>query len=172
MARLQEAQVSGPAAAHFPGEYGAAIVLDLVDDIPPGRIPATDAGHRRRLAVRAGRNDRPSPYPARMCWRNSWASYPLSASTRAGRPSPTGWRAPRARQHNRRLTSSSAWVMSRRCPSSGQDESQRVAQGVHAHVKLGAEPAAAPAQGLGRLATLLRGSSEPRKGAPGPPCCR
>ena len=41
---------------------------------------------------------------------------------------------------------------------SGQDESQGVAQAVHAHVNLGAEPAAAPAQGLGRRATLLGGA--------------
>ena len=41
---------------------------------------------------------------------------------------------------------------------SGQDESQGVAQAVHAHVNLGAEPAAAPAQGLGGLATLFGGA--------------
>ena len=41
----------------------------------------------------------------------------------------------------------------------GQDESQGVAQAVHAHVNLGAEPAAALAQGLGRLATVLGGAS-------------
>ena len=40
----------------------------------------------------------------------------------------------------------------------GQDESQGVAQAVHAHVNLGAEPASAPAQGLGRLATLFGGA--------------
>ena len=40
----------------------------------------------------------------------------------------------------------------------GQDESQGVAQAVHAHVNLGAEPASAPAQGLGRLATVFGGA--------------
>ena len=40
----------------------------------------------------------------------------------------------------------------------GQDEPQGIAQGIHAHVDLGAEPAAAPAQSLGCLAPLLRGA--------------
>jgi hypothetical protein len=40
----------------------------------------------------------------------------------------------------------------------GQDESQGVAQAVHAHVNLSAEPASAPAQGLGNLATLFGGA--------------
>ena len=39
-----------------------------------------------------------------------------------------------------------------------QDEPQGIAQGIHAHVDLGAEPAAAPAQGLGRLAAFLGGA--------------
>ena len=39
-----------------------------------------------------------------------------------------------------------------------QDESQGIAQAVHAHVDLGAEPAPAPAQGLGCLALFLGGT--------------
>ena len=42
--------------------------------------------------------------------------------------------------------------------SSSQDEAQGIAQTIHAHVDLGAEPAAAPAQGLGCLATLFGGA--------------
>ena len=74
-----------------------------------------------------------------MCRRNSWASYPLSAST----CSPA----------DQLLRLGDVVLL-----PSGQDESQGVAQGVHAHVNLGAEPAAAPAQGLGRLATLFGGA--------------
>ena len=42
--------------------------------------------------------------------------------------------------------------------SSGQDEPQGVAQRVHAHVDLGAETAAAVAQGLSFLPPLLWGA--------------
>ena len=42
--------------------------------------------------------------------------------------------------------------------SPSQDEPQGITQGIHAHVDLGAEPAAAPAQGLGCLATFLGGA--------------
>ena len=42
--------------------------------------------------------------------------------------------------------------------SSGQQELQRVAQRVHAHVDLGAETASAPAQGLGFLPPLPGGA--------------
>ena len=43
--------------------------------------------------------------------------------------------------------------------SSSQDEAQGVAQTIHAHMDLGAEPTAAPSQGLGCLATLLGGAT-------------
>ena len=39
--------------------------------------------------------------------------------------------------------------------SSSQDEAQGIAKTIHAHVDLGAEPTAAPSQGLGCLATFL-----------------
>ena len=39
-----------------------------------------------------------------------------------------------------------------------QDEPQGITQGIHAHVDLSAKPAAAPAQGLGCLATFLGGA--------------
>ena len=42
--------------------------------------------------------------------------------------------------------------------SAGQNEAQGVAQTIHAHMDLGAEPTAAPAQGLGCLATLWGGT--------------
>ena len=42
--------------------------------------------------------------------------------------------------------------------SSSQDEAQGIAQTIHAHVDLGAEPTAAPSQGLGCLATLFGGA--------------
>ena len=42
--------------------------------------------------------------------------------------------------------------------SSGQDEAQGIAQAVHAHMDLGAESTAAPAQGLGRLAAVFGGA--------------
>ena len=41
---------------------------------------------------------------------------------------------------------------------SGQDESQGVAQAVHAHVDLGAEPAPAAAQGLASLSPVFGGA--------------
>ena len=49
--------------------------------------------------------------------------------------------------------------------SSSQDEAQGIAQTIHAHVDLGAEPAAAPSQGLGCLAALL-GALPQRRGGP------
>ena len=42
--------------------------------------------------------------------------------------------------------------------SSSQDEAQGVAQTIHVHMDLGAEPTAAPSQGLGCLATLFGGA--------------
>ena len=42
--------------------------------------------------------------------------------------------------------------------SSSQDEAQGIAQTIHAHVDLGAEPAAAPSQGLGCLASFFGGA--------------
>ena len=42
--------------------------------------------------------------------------------------------------------------------SSSQDEAQGITQTIHAHMDLGAEPTAAPSQGLGCLAALLGGA--------------
>ena len=55
--------------------------------------------------------------------------------------------------------------------SSSQDEAQGIAQTIQAYVGLGAEPTAAPSQGMGCLATLW-GALPRRRDGPGPPCCR
>ena len=52
----------------------------------------------------------------------------------------------------------------------GQDEPQGIAQAVHAHADLGAEPAPAPSQGLRFLAAFW-GALRRHGDRPGPLCC-
>ena len=138
---MQEAQVSGVQLLK-PGE-DPAIVLDLVDEAfhqmtLPVQMPVIVGGF---LAVRAGRNDR-SHAPL----QNVLAK-PLGVIPFVGQyvlASITG---------DQTLRLGDVVLL-----PAGQYESQGVAQAVHAHVNLGAEPAAAPAQGLGCLATLFGGA--------------
>ena len=138
---VQEAQVSGVQLLK-PGEY-PAIVLDLVDEAfhqmtLPVQMPVIVGGC---LAVRAGRNDRHhtqfQDVLAKLLGIVPLVGQYVLASI-------TG---------DQFLRLGDVVLL-----PPGQDESQGVAQAVHAHVNLGAEPAAAPAQGLGRLATLFGGA--------------
>ena len=138
---VQEAQVSGVQLLK-PGE-DPAIVLDLVDEAfhqmtLPVQMPVIVGGC---LAVRAGRNDRHhtqfQDVSAKLLGIVPFVGQYVLASI-------TG---------DQLLRLGDVVLL-----PSGQDESQGVAQAVHAHVNLGAEPAAAPAQGLGRLATLFGGA--------------
>ena len=151
---MQEAQVSGVQLLK-PGE-DPAIVLHLVDEAfhqmtLPVQMPVIVGGF---LAVRAGRND----------WHHTQFQDVLAKLL--GIVPLVGQYVLASITGDQLLRLGDVVLL-----PAGQDESQGVAQAVHAHVNLGAEPAAAPAQGLGRLATLL-GELPPRKGAPGPPCCR
>ena len=138
---MQEAQVSGVQLLK-PGEY-PAIVLDLVDEAfhqmaLPVQMPVIVGGC---LAVRAGRNDRYhtqfQDVLAKLLGIVPFVGQYVLASI-------TG---------DQLLRLGDVVLL-----PPGQDESQGVAQAVYAHVNLGAEPAAAPAQGLGRLATLWGGA--------------
>ena len=138
---MQEAQVSGVQLLK-PGEY-PAIVPDLVDEAfhqmtLPVQMPVIVGGF---LAVRAGRNDRHhtqfQDVLAKLLGIVPLVGQYVLASI-------TG---------DQLLRLGDVVLL-----PSGQDESQGVAQAVHAHVNLGAEPAAAPAQGLGRRATLFGGA--------------
>ena len=111
-----------------PGEY-PAIMLDLVDEaLSPDILPV-------QMPVIVG------GFLAVRAGRND-RHHTLC------RPVP-------AHQHNRRSIPPPGYVV---LLPAGQDESQGVAQAVHTHVNLGAEPAAAPVQGLGRLATVFGGT--------------
>ena len=138
---MQEAQVSGVQLLK-PGE-DPAIVLHLVDEAfhqmtLPVPMPVIVGGF---LAVRAGRNDRHhtqfQDVSAKLLGIVPLVGQYVLASITGDQTLPLG----------------DVVLL-----PSGQDESQGVAQAVHAHVNLGAEPAAAPAQGLGRLATLFGGA--------------
>ena len=139
---MQEAQVSGVQLLK-PGE-DPAIVLDLVDEAfhqmtLPVQMPVIVGGF---LAVRAGRNHRHhtqfQDVLAKLLGIVPLVGQYVLASI-------TG---------DQLLRLGDVVLL-----PAGQDESQGVAQAVHAHVNLGAEPAAAPAQGLGRLAIPFGGSS-------------
>ena len=144
---MQEAQVSGVQLLK-PGE-DPAIVLDLVDEAfhqmtLPVQMPVIVGGFLVGgfLAVRAGRNDRHHTQ-----FRNVSAKLLGIVLPFVGQyvlASITG---------DQTLRLGDVVLL-----ASGQEESQGVAQAVHAHVNLGAEPAAAPAQGLGRRATLFGGA--------------
>ena len=136
---MQEAQVSGVQLLK-PGE-DPAIVLHLVNEAfhpmaLPVQMPVIVGGF---LAVRAGRNDRHHTQvqnvSAKLLGIVPFVGQYVLASI-------TG---------DQTLRLGDVVLL-----PSGQDESQGVAQAVYAHVNLGTEPAAAPAQG--RLATVFGGA--------------
>ena len=138
---MQEAQVSGVQLLK-PGEY-PAIVLDLVDEAfhqmaLPVPMPVIVGGC---LAVRAGRNDR------------HHAQFQDVLAKLLGIVPLVGQYVLASITGDQTFRLGDVVLL-----PSGQDESQGVAQAVHAHVNLGAEPTAAPSQGLGCLATLLGGA--------------
>ena len=143
---MQEAQVSGVQLLKpidiSPGEY-PAIALHLANEAfhqmtLPVPMPVIISGF---LAVRAGRNDRGhTQFPdvlAKLLGVVPFVGQYVLASIAGDQTFRLG----------------DVVLL-----PAGQYESQGVAQAVHAHVNLGAEPAAAPAQGLGRLTTLLGGA--------------
>ena len=138
---MQEAQVSGVQLLK-PGE-DPAIVLDLVDEAfdqmaLPVQMPVIVGGF---LAVRAGRNDR-TQAPFQDMLTKLLGILPL-----VGNHVLSGI-----------IGDQSIGLSDVMLLSPSQDEPQGITQGIHAHVDLGAKPAAAPAQGLGCLATFLGGA--------------
>ena len=138
---MQEAQVSGVQLLK-PGE-DPAVMLYFVDEAfdqmtLPVQMPVIVGGF---LAVRAGRNDR-SHAPLQNVLAKPLGIVPFVGQYVLA--SITG---------DQTLRLGDVVLL-----PAGQYESQGVAQAVHAHVNLGAEPTAAPSQGLGSLATLLGGA--------------
>ena len=136
---MQEAQVSGVQLLK-PGEY-PAIVLHLANEAfhqmtLPVPMPVIISGF---LAVRAGRNDR------------GHTQFPDVLAKLPGVVPFVGQYVLASIAGDQTFRLGDVVLL-----PAGQYESQGVAQAVHAHVNLGAEPAAAPAQGS--LTTLLGGA--------------
>ena len=138
---MQEAQVSGVQFLK-PGEY-PAIVFHLADEAFHQmtfsvQMTVIISGF---LAVRAGRNDRGhaqfQDVLAKLPSVISFVGQYVLASVTRDQP----------------LRLGDVVLL-----PSGQDEPQGVAQAVHAHVNLRAEPASAPAQGLGGLTAFFGGA--------------